>query len=53
MTTNKIGRFNSFWDFAVKSTRLFKGPYSRPDSLDPVFPEKIRLSVTFTNGCSV
>ncbi len=53
MTNTQKGKFNSIWDFAVKSTSLFKGPYSVPDTLDSVFLEKIRLAVTFSNSCAV
>ena len=53
MVTGKKGKFRSMGDFAVKFTTLFKGPYSVPDTLDPVFLEKIRLAVTFTNSCSI
>jgi len=53
MPNNQHGKFKSVGDFAAKFTNLFKGPYSVPPSLDSVFLEKIRLSVTFSNSCAV
>ena len=52
MKNKKQGKFESPWDFIVKFSGLFKGPYRVSETLDPVFQEKIRLAVTFANNCS-
>ena len=46
------GQFGSASDFLRKFFNLFRGPYGSCETFDKVFPEKIRLAVTFANDCS-
>jgi hypothetical protein len=53
MNNYRQGKFQSVWDFINKFIKLFKGPYGTSKVLDKVFQEKIRLTVTFVNNCSL
>lgn len=53
MNIHRYGKFQSVGDFIGKFIKLFAGPYGTSRVFDKVFQEKIRITVTFANDCSL
>jgi hypothetical protein len=52
--TNQLATFTSFYDFIKRFTAIFKGPsfITVYKKIDPVFREKILITVSMTNNCA-